>query len=131
MGVRLPSVFSNTFVGPLPANATETVVLTTPPINQILPGAAIILLWSFALIIGASSTNIAFRLRRGTTTAGALVNVAGFQSTCTAASGFATGGMYQDSPGEIAQLQYSLTVVQLAATGAGTFTDGSILAMVL
>jgi len=33
MGVRFPSVSSTTFIGPLPASAAETALITSPTLN--------------------------------------------------------------------------------------------------
>lgn len=131
MGVRFPTVTTNTFVGPLPANATETVILTTPGISEPIDNAQVIIAWAAYISAGVGVTNHQFRLRRGTTAAGALVNVAnmGFVATAGIVSGGA--GVYFDSPGVVAGQQYSLTVQQGGATGAGTWSDGCLLAMVL
>ena len=131
MGVRLASVFSTTFIGPLPASAAETVCLTTGPIIEAVDNAAIILLWFAAITAGTSVTSHVFRVRRGTTTAGAQVGANPWSDTVAAAAFLATSGVYVDTPGVVAGQQYSLTVVQTAATVAGVFNDGCLLAMVL
>lgn len=131
MGVRFPSVFTNTFIGPLPASAVETVVLTTPPLTLPLDGATVLLLWSMSVVTGTASTGTVIRIRRGTTTGGALVSLNPWTNTTTAALGYVLGGWYFDTPGNVAGQQYSLTVVQTAATGAGTWSDGALLAFAL
>lgn len=131
MGVRFPSVASNTFVGPLPANATETVVLVTPPINEPIDNAQVILLWMADILAGTSTTSHQYRIRRGTTTAGATVNPNSWQSAVAAGAFLAMSGCYFDFPGIVAGQQYCLTVVQGAASAAGTWQDGCLLAMVL
>lgn len=131
MGVRFPTAYSNTFVGPLPASAAETVVLVTPPINEPIDNATVFIFGAFSLTVGASSTSISVNLRRGTTAAGALVNTASFAMANTAAATIAVPFTYFDNPGVVAGQQYCLTVQQNAATGAGTWRDGSLMAMVL
>jgi len=131
MGVRFPTVATNTFIGPLPANATETVVLTTSPINEPIDNAQILLFYTADVTPGTSVTSHVFRIRRGTTTGGVLVNAVNFVTTVVAGARLASAGLYFDSPGVVAGQQYSLTVVQTAATVAGTWNDGCLLAMVL
>lgn len=131
MGVRFPSVASNTFVGPLPANATETVVLTTPPINEPIDNAQVLLYWMADITAGTAVTSHIFRIRRGTTTSGVLIGLGSWADTVVAGAFLLSSGAYADNPGVVAGQQYSLTVVQSAATGAGTWLDGALIAMVL
>ena len=131
MGVRFPTVASNTFVGPLPASAAETVVLTTPGISEPIDNAQVLLLWTASITPGTSTTSLVYRLRRGTTTAGTLVNASTFSFTTVAANLTTVSGWYFDSPGTVAGQQYSLTVVQTADTVAGAWVDGALIAMVL
>ena len=131
MGVRFPSVTSNTLANALPASAAETVVLITPPINEPIDNAQVILQWFLSLTAGTSTTGFNVRIRRGTTVAAPVVFNGPWQFT-TVAGNFATfGGCLADSPGIVAGQQYCLTLIQTAATGAGTFTDGTLIAMVL
>lgn len=131
MGVRFPSIASTTFVGPLPANANETVILTTPPLNISLDFSQIIIEWACDILAGTGTTALVFRLRRGTTAAGALINAAAWTHTLAAGNTAVMSGVYVDTPGAVAGQQYSLTVVQTAATAAGTFNDGALLAFAL
>lgn len=131
MGVRFPSQQSATFVGPLPASAAETVILTSPPLNISLDFATILIQWACDILAGTGTTALVFRLRRGTTTAGTLVNAAAWTHTLAAGNTAVMSGCYFDTPGAVAGQQYSLTVVQTAATGAGTFNDGALLAFAL
>jgi hypothetical protein len=131
MGVRFPTVASTTFIGPLPANATETAVLTTPGLNLPIDNAQVLLFFMAVMTAGTSVTSHVFRIRRGTTTGGTLVGAAGWSQTIAAAAFGTSSGWYADSPGVAAEQQYTLTVVQTAATVAGTWTDGSLIAVVL
>lgn len=131
MGVRLASVFSTTFIGPLPASAVETVCLTTGPIIEAIDNAAIILLWMASITPGTSTTSLVYRIRRGTTAAGAQVGAGAWSFTTVAANLTTVSGFYVDSPGIVANQQYSLTCVQTADTVAGSWVDGALLAMVL
>jgi hypothetical protein len=131
MGVRFPSVFTNTFVGPLPANATETVVLTTPPLNLALDFATVFLQWCASINPGTSTTALLYRLRRGTTAAGTLVGTSFNSGTLTVGVALTVSGCYFDTPGAVAGQQYSLTVSQTADTVAGVWIDGALLAYAL
>lgn len=130
-GVRFPFVASTTFVGPLPANANETVILTTPPLNIPLDFAQIIIEWSCNITGGTGALAHVFRIRRGTTAGGLLVNAVGWQHIAAAAVVRTHSGQYVDTPGAVAGQQYSLTVVQTGVTAAGTFNDGVIFAYAL
>ncbi len=131
MGVRLPSVASTTFVGPLPASAAETVILVTPPISEPIDNAQVILEWQASITAGTACTSLVFRIRRGTLATGTFIGANAWSFTTVAANLTTVGGLYVDSPGSVAGQQYALTVVQTAATGAGTFSDGCLLAMCL
>ena len=131
MGVRFPSVASNTFVGPFPANDTETVVLITPPINEPIDNAQVLLFFSASLGVGAAVTSLTFRIRRGTTTAGTIIFLSPPIATVVAGNNYLGSFWYFDFPGVVAGQQYCLTVVQTAATGASVWTDGAMIAMVL
>jgi hypothetical protein len=131
MGVRFPSVQTNTFIGPLPASAVETVVLTTPPLTLPLDGATVLLLWSIQITGGATTTATSVQIRRGTSTAGPVVSAGAWLFVMTAGQRYTVSGWYFDTPGAVAGQQYSLTVSQTAATGAGTWIDGAMLAFAL
>jgi hypothetical protein len=130
MGVRFPSVQTNTFVGPLPANATETTVLVTPFLTTPLDAAVVFLFWTATLNPGTSTTNLLYRLRRGATTAGVQLGQA-VTMPAVVGSAFSVSGCYFDTPGAVGPLQYQLSVVQTADTVAGVWTDGALLAFAL
>lgn len=131
MGVRFPSISSTTFIGPLPANANETILLTTPPLNISLDFSQIIIQWAGSITAGATVTGHQFRLRRGTTLAGALVFASTWVQAVTAANAGVFSGVYVDTPGAVAGQQYTLSLGQIGATGAGVFNDGCLLAFAL
>lgn len=120
MGVRFNSVFSTTFVGPLPASATETVICTTPPLTPAIDSAAIFLFWAFALLAGTGTTTVAFNIRRGTSVSGALVTPSAWVQALAAGANGNITGVFPDTPGPVTQQQYSLTIIQNGATAAGT-----------
>lgn len=130
MGVRYPSVQSNTIVAQLPASAVETVVVTTPPLTLPLDSAVVLILVYIAVTPGTGTTSLGFRIRRGTTTAGVLVNVA-MNTLPSAGIGGFVNAWYFDTPGAVTGQQYSATLAQNAGTGAGTITDVAMLAFAL
>lgn len=127
MGARFPSVVSTTFVGPLPANATETVVILSPPFSPSIDSSLVMIQWFFSYQAGVANNFAQYRLRRGTTAASTLLN-AGTWAFTTAAGATSTGsGVYVDQLAGLAGQQYALTLIQGNATGPGTFQDACLL----
>jgi hypothetical protein len=85
MGVRFPSISTTTVIANLPASGVETVICTTPPLTLPLDGAVVFLFWWWSGNVGAGTTGLSAIIRRGTTTAGALVTT-GSSVLVTAAS---------------------------------------------
>src|SRR5260370_476285 len=130
MGVRFPSVQSNTSFA-LPASAVETVIVTTPPLNISLDFGVVYLLWFLAIQAGTGVVQLSLRIRRGTTVAGPVVNTT-FSTHTLAAANFANlSGAYFDTPGAVAGQQYSLTCVQTGATAASVIADIAMIAFAL
>ncbi len=130
MGVRFPTVASTTIIASVPASGAETVVVTTPPLNIPLDFAQIIILWCVEVLIGTGTTVELQRLHRGTTTAGAQVNVAG-SYTVGGGNRWTFTGCYVDTPGAVAGQQYSLSLSGTGTTGAWTTEDVSLIAFAL
>lgn len=131
MGVRWPSVVSTTFIGPLPANANETAVLTSPPLNIPVDSAQIIILWFANVTSGTGTNSFGYALRRGSGTAGPLLDSFGYFAAVTAGNTLAMSGVAVDTPGAVAEQQYTLTIQQAGASGAGTWRAGYLLAFAL
>lgn len=131
MGVRFPSVASTAIVNATLVTTAETVVATTPPLNLPLDFALVFLLFYFNGTTGATVTGVQYRLRRGTTVAGALVPAAFGSLIVGAAAQMTSSSFYVDTPGAVAGQQYSLTLTQVGATGNGSMTDVCIAAFVL
>ncbi|SRR5216684_5160125 len=130
MGVRFPSVQSNTLVNANVGINTETVVVTTPPLNISLDFSVILLIWYMLHAIGTTAVSTTYRIRRGTAVAGTLVNVA--QALTGVAGNIVLGsGFYFDTPGAVAGQQYSLTCIDPASTVAGAIQDAAMLAFAL
>ena len=123
MGVRYPSVFSTTFVGPWPANATETIICTLPPLILPIDGATVFIHWWDTLTYGTGTTAINYRIRRGTNTSGQIVGVAAAARTVVAGNTDIVYGCYFDVPGAVTAQQYILTGVQTGATAGAVNND--------
>lgn len=123
-------VFASTVIqNALPATAAETIIAQL----QITDASAdtIVELRGWAKILtGASTTSIVPRLRR----VGVAGTVVGEASGLTIIGAVGSTGEYgieaTDQPGEVASLLYVLTIVQTAATGAGTLLATKLRAIV-
>lgn len=131
MGVRIGSTFSTTFIGPFPANNTETIVLTTGPVNLAVDNANVLLVWFFSILAGTGVTQIITQIRRGTQVSSPRVGISSFPSPATAAVSTSYSGCYVDTPGVVAAVQYTATIVQTGATAASSWNDGCLMAFVL
>lgn len=100
-------------------NAAETVVGLSPQYVSLYAGQVVNISATVWLTAGTATTALVLRLRRGTTTAGALI--AG-PVTATAAAGslYNLGIEAQDAPPESDAQQWCLTVTQTSGTAAGT-----------
>src|SRR5262249_19992357 len=107
----------------------ETVVLTTPAINPPLDNALVLVQWYVIFTLTAGTTAMTLRLRRGSTTADTLVNVA-TALTVTASTVVQMSGCYIDSPGVTANMVYSVTLQATAAAANTTCNDGCLIATV-
>ncbi len=130
MGVRWPTAFSTTIINGTLVTTAETIMATSPPINLTQDGALVLLFWQIEGVLGVGATAFQIRLRRGTLVTSPLVNVNGGQ-TLAASTNFLSGGAYPDSPGIVAEQQYTLTCQQVSATGNASINDAFIGVMVL
>lgn len=121
--------FTNTIIAS-PATNAEVVVATTGAINQIYDGTPIVLFWFVEFTVGTSGVSANAKLRRGTTTGGTLINV-GQAATVVAGNLVRFSGVYQDSPGAVAEQQYSLSLTIGSGAATSTVSDVALLAVVL
>jgi len=97
---------------------TETALVTTPGIATL--GARTISIQSVAQITsGTAATAITLRVRRGSGTGGTSVGTPA-ALTVTAGNTAVLAYGFDDTPGESAGLQYTVTAQQTAATANGT-----------
>ena len=130
MGVRLPSAGNNTIVNPTVVTINETVVATSQALIISLDNAQVLILWFVNLTFTAGITFGAYRIRRGTTVAGALVTV-NQSVTETPSTQQMRTGIYVDTPGAVGPQQYSLTFQATAAAANTSIIDAAIMAISL
>src|SRR5215831_3868293 len=131
MGVRFPSVQSNTIVNATLTTTVETVLAVLPPFTPPLDSSVILVLGRCTVTTGTASTGFIPRLRRGTTTAGTLISVGTGQYTAASGVTELFQEWYFDNPGAVSGQQYCLTGQQVAATAGATCTDAAIYAFAL
>jgi len=108
---------------------TETVVATLSGVNAPGPGATIRLTGTVQMTYGTATTAMTPRIRRGTDATGTLV---GEGNPLTGAAGNTAPTTLEvvDTPGEVANQSYVLTVQQTAATGNGSVLQATLNAIV-
>lgn len=110
----------------------ETVILSAPRIAVPRQSVFALVLAYAQLTTGAAATTVTKRIRRGTTTAAALVGEANAEEVTVAAGGtqqlLAIAG---EELAILADVEYSLTLEQAAATGNGTALQAAILVLLL
>jgi len=130
MGVRLPSVATKVIANAAVVTTTELQVVVTPPLNIALDFAQVLLFWYIALTVGAGTTAVAARLRRGVDVTGSQLTT--FANVTVAAnSALYLNGSYSDIPGAVAGVQYCVCILQTGATGNAAITDVSMIALML
>lgn len=129
MAYRFASVQTNVIVAS-PAAAAETIVATTGAINPPNDAAVFLLFWFCELTIGTSGTALNAKIRRGAALTSTLINV-GQARTVAAGNLVSFSGYYFDTPGAVAEVQYSLTLQVTAGAAASTLTDVCLLALAL
>jgi hypothetical protein len=123
MGVRFPFVFTGTVLNPLPASAVETLFFTTPPFSPAFDFAVILVEAFLAITAGTGTTSVSISIRRGTlVTSPTLLGLTPF--TVAAGNSAMLRIVAQDTSGPLANVQYSMTVVQTGATAAGVANAG-------
>lgn len=131
MGVRFPSVFSNSIVNPAISTTAETVIATTPPFSPPIDAAQVIIHVVCSITIGTAGATLTLTIRRGPLVTSPLVQVHQPGITVVAGNTLGFGAFYVDTPGAVGGQQYSLTATVGSATGNSTVLDAAILAMAL
>jgi hypothetical protein len=98
--------------------AVETVVLVSNPISTPGREATIGLHGLLLIITGASATQLQIRIRRGSTTAGQLVEAL-FEPNVAASTEYLLSFDVSDKPGDVAGQEYCVTVTETGATTNG------------
>lgn len=98
---------------------TETVIATIGGVTLPRAGLPVALSCAGSMIIGATTTAVTLRCRRGVDATGTLVQAAEVP-TAIAGNQAVLAGAWVDTPGELANGSYVITVQQTAATANGT-----------
>jgi len=130
MGVRIGSQFTGTPLNVLPASAVETLIFTTGPLVIVSDEAMVQIVWSLVITVGTGTTALQIPLYRGPSLAYPGVPGGDFGVNVTAGTQVVIGGTWIDFPGG-GSIQYSLSVVQTGASGAGVIADGGLLVLML
>lgn len=130
MGVRFPSIQSNTLVNANVGINAETAVVTTPPLNISLDFATIIILWSMTHTVGTTATASRYFLRRGSGLGGTQIYASGSISGA-AGNVVLASQIFFDTPGAVAGQQYTLSCIDPGSTVAGAIADANIFAFAL
>lgn len=118
--------------GPPGANipaVTETVVATVSGVTLPRAGLSVALSYIGALLTGAGTTAVTIRCRRGVDTTGVIVPTSAAPTETAAATAELAGG-WVDTPGELANASYVITLQQTAAGAAGTSVAAFLQALV-
>jgi len=107
MGYRTQKSFTATQLNTMPASG-EGVICTTPQVLNVQAGQVVIIGWALSYVNGAAPVAPVFIIRRGTTTAGALVYSSGTLSAPGANSGAQWSGTAIDIVTSEIATQYSL-----------------------
>jgi len=107
---------------------TELAVGTSPGLSSDYPGRTFRITAALKVTTGLGATGLIIRVRRGSGTGGALV---GDATTVTAAASttYDVAHEVEDSPGDVAGQQYTVTVQQVGATGNGTMVAGEAIVL--
>jgi len=111
---------------------TETVAISSGPVSLPFHACHVIILAWCQLVSGTGTTNVTPRIRRGNTTAGALVGEANAEVIKTAAGSREPFMImvHEERAGEEA-VEYCLTIQQTAATADGIVNQAAIIVLVL
>lgn len=127
MSVTSPRVLNTTEGVGNPAAAAETVIATLGGISTRNPGGSVILRGLVNIVAGVAATSVTLRLRRGNGTTGTQVGTS-VAATVTAADSYVLTTEAVDTPGDVADQQYSLTAQVTAATAVSTVDAVSLTA---
>ena len=106
---------------------SETAIITSNPLSKKRIGSSYFVVAWAQLTTGTATTTVTPRLRRGTDTSGTVVGEANAITVGAAAGSNETfDDQAQDTPGDVAFQQYTLTLQQASATGNGTSLNACI-----
>lgn len=132
MGAHNNSVGSSVIQNATIVTTAETVVATSPPISLPFDSAQVVVLCRASVVVGTGGSFCNMNIRRGTSTAGALLT-----GTSLTVLGFVAGqtpvmtAWAFDTPANVAGQQYSFTLTFPATSGNTTVNDASIYVFIL
>lgn len=100
-------------------NTTEAIAQVSPPLSVTTDGDSVEVSGTINITTGTGTTAITIRCRRGTGLTGAIVGVAEVHPQAASTQDVIAFD-FQDFPGAVAGLTYSITMQQTAGTGTGT-----------
>lgn len=116
---------SNTLLTTATVTNTETVVCQLPGGIAVGAGKLVVICASATNTLGTAGVGIVAKVRRGTTTGGTLIDTFTL-SGLVATNNAQVDGVTVDTPGDVANQQYCLTLTQTSATGNGTVTQAGL-----
>lgn len=114
---------ANTTVVGGPVNAAETVCAITTPLIMPRDSEIVLVMFMVVLTVGASSTQVTFRIRQGTLVTGAAIQQNVNDQGIVAGNVMTRTILGVDTPLLGANLQWNLTITQAGGTGNGTVTQ--------
>lgn len=128
MGITVPRVLNTTQVAGEPALAAEAVIATLGGISTRNPAGSVLLHGIVSIVAGTAATAVTLRVRRGNGTAGAQVG-GSTAVTVVATDSYVIPFEVLDTPGDVADQQYSVTAQVTGATAASTVDAVSLTAI--
>jgi len=108
---------------------SETAVLTSPMLQTPKDTSFVVMLASIAFTTGASTTGVTLRFRQGAGVSGAQIGQSYVVNNVGAAQASSAGIMATAQLQSTDYVQWTLTAQQTAATGNGTVSAATILAI--
>jgi hypothetical protein len=130
MGVHAVTKGTNTLVNTTIPTTTETLVCLLTFDALPIDFAQVLLIGQMLVIPGTATTLLQARIRQGNGTTGTSVGIADITGQ-TVGSGTGLCVLAIDTPGAVAGMQYSLTITQISATGAGSVNNATFMGFIL
>ena len=130
MGVRLASVGQSSAAAITLPTTSETLILTVGPLSPCPDNAQVLLFWWVEMTPGAATTTMTIKLYRAASISGGAFVIHN-NKDLTVGNVMSDAGCWADSPGIVGGQSYTMSVTQALATGNGSVTNATLIAMVL